>query len=162
MFFLQKKKKKKVVFFFTNHKNKLRIKNNHQNIMKPKYVSNEIWKRLWLTSDDFLKTFRWPDENIMKFQNIFIRRSKNFQKVIRSEPEVRIQSVNNIFQFQNILMGICGHKFIFVSHAEQKKFFFSLQFFFFKKKKSSDFRASYSALFLEFLQDLGIGDYLHS
>ena len=44
----------------------------------------------------------------------------------------------------------------------QKRFFFFLQFFFFKKKKSSDFWASYSALFLEFLQDLGIEEYLHA
>ena len=43
----------------------------------------------------------------------------------------------------------------------QKRIFFFLQFFFFKKKKSSDFWASYSALFLEFLQDLGIEEHLH-
>ena len=162
MFFLQKKKKKKIVFFFENHENEFRIENTYQNVMRPKYVSNEISTRFWFISDDFLKTFPSRHENIMKFRNIFIRRSKIFQKVIRSEPEVRIISINIIFRFHNILMSICWHKFIFVSHAIQKRFFFFLQFFFFKKKKSSDFWASYSTLFLEFLQDLGIEEYLHA
>ena len=45
---------------------------------------------------------------------------------------------------------------------EQKEIFFFLKFFFFQKKNSSDFKASYNALFLEFLQDLGIEDYLHA
>ena len=130
--------------------------------MKPKYVSNEISKRFWFISDDFLKTFRSRHENIMKFRNIFIRRSKIFQKVIISAPEVRLISVNNIFRFHNILMVICWHQFIFVTHAMQKRFFFFLQFFFFKKKKSSDFWASFSALFSEFLQDLGIEEHLHT
>ena len=70
----------------------------------------------------------------MKFQNIFIRRSKIFQEVIKSEPEVRIISFNIIFRFHNILMSICWHKFIFVSHAMQKRFFFFLQFFSSKSK----------------------------
>ena len=74
-------------FFFKNHGNELRIANNHQNVIKPKYVSNDMLKRPWFTSDDFLKTFRWPDENIMKFHEIFIRPSKLSEKVIRSEPE---------------------------------------------------------------------------
>jgi len=55
MFFLQKKKKKKNVFFFENHENKLRIENTHQNVIKPKYVPNGMLKRLWFTSDDFLR-----------------------------------------------------------------------------------------------------------
>ena len=161
MFFLQKKKKKKTVFFFENHENEFRIENTYQNVMRPKYVSNEISTRFWFISDDFLKTFPSRHENIMKFRNIFIRRSKIFQKVIRSKSELPIVSVNNIFRFHNILMIIFWHKFIFVTHAMQKTFFFFLQFFFFKKKKSSDFRASFSALFSEFLQDLGIEEYLH-
>ena len=162
MFFLQKKKKKKLVFFFKNHENELRIQNTYQNGMKPKYVSNGILKRHWFTSDDFLRYFRSPDENFSKFQKIFIRPSKIFQKVIRSEPEVRLISVNNIFRFHNILMVIYWHKFIFVTHAMQNRFFFLLEFFFFKKKKSSDFRASFSALFSKFLQDLGIEEHLHA
>ena len=130
--------------------------------MKSKYVSKWIIKRPSFTPDDFLKTFRWPDENFMKFRNIFIRRSKNFQKVIRSESEVRLISVNNIFRFHNILMVFYWHKFIFVTDASQQEIFFLLEFFFFKKKKSSDFWASYNALFSEFLQDLGIEEYLHA
>ena len=39
--------------FFKIHENERRIENIHQNVMKPKYVSNEILKRLWFTSDDF-------------------------------------------------------------------------------------------------------------
>ena len=53
------------------------------------------------------------------------------------------------------------HKFTFVTHASQQEIFFLLEFFFFKKKKSSDFRASFSALFSEFLQDLGIEEHLY-
>ena len=119
-------------------------------------------KRRWFTSDDFLAQFRWPDENVMKFQKIFIRPSKIFQKIIRSDSEGRIQSVNIIFRFHNILMVIYWHKFIFVTDASKQEIFFLLEFFFFKKKKSSDFRASFSSWFSEFLQDLGIEEYLHA
>ena len=83
-FFLEEK-----FFFFKIQGNDPRIENTRQNVMKPKYVYNVMLKRLWFTSDDFLKKFRGPDENIMTFQNIFIRPSKLFQKVIRSEPEGR-------------------------------------------------------------------------
>ena len=69
------------------YKNELRSANNHQNVMKPKYVVNGLYAYLWFTSDDFLKNFRWPDENFSKFHEIFIRPSKFVQKVIRSEPE---------------------------------------------------------------------------
>ena len=103
--------------------------------MKPKYVSNEILKRLWFTSDDFLGKFRWPNENFMKFQKIFIRQSKIFQKVIRSEPEVRIISINNIFRFNNILMSISGSKLFFATHAGKKVEFEKLKFFSRKRKK---------------------------
>ena len=97
----------------------------------------------------------------MKFQKIFILPSKNFQKVIRSEPEVRIISVNNIFRFHNILMSISGYTLFFVTRAGKKVEFEKLKFFSLKREKSSDFRASYSALFSEFLKDLGIEEYLY-
>ena len=70
-----------------DYKNELRSANNHQNGMKPKYVVNGFIAHLWFTSDDFLKNVRWPDENFMKFHDIFIRPSKLSQKVIRSKPE---------------------------------------------------------------------------
>ena len=162
MFFLEKKKKKKSVFFFKNHGNYLRIENTHLNNIKPKYVYNGILKRPWFTSDDILRYFRWPDENIMIFQKIFIRTSKIFQKIIRSEPEVRKHPINIIFRFHNILIVICWHKLTFVNHTEQKIIFNFLLIFSSKRKKSSNFKASYSALFSDFLQDLGIGDYLHA
>jgi len=37
-----------------------------------------------------------------------------------------------------------------------------IKFFSLQREKWLDFRASYSALFLEFLQDLGIEEYLHA
>ena len=49
--------------------------------------------------------------------------SKIFQKVIKSEPEVRKQPVNNIFRFQNILMVIFESKLISVGFKEKKTFF---------------------------------------
>ena len=61
--------------------------NTYPIVMRPKYDPNWILKRPWFTSDDFLKTFRWPDENFMKFHEKIMRQSKSFQKVIRSEPE---------------------------------------------------------------------------
>ena len=67
-----------------------------------------------------------------------------------------------IFRFYNVPMVICWHEFTFVTHAMQKRFFFFLQFFFFKKKNLSISEVSYSALFLEFLQDLGIEEYLYA
>ena len=69
------------------YKNELRSANNHQNVIKPKYVVNEFLAHLWFTSDDFLKNFRWSDENFLKLHDIFIRPSKLWQKVIRSEPD---------------------------------------------------------------------------
>ena len=122
MFFLQKKKKKKLVFFFKTHGNEPRIENTHQNVIKPKYVSTRILKRPWFTSDHFLTTFWLPHENIMRFQKIFIRPSKIFQKVIRSKPEVRLISVNNIFRFHNILIIILDSKLIFVIFEAKKNF----------------------------------------
>ena len=53
--------------------------------MRPEYDVNVFIAPLWFTSDDFLKKFRWPDENILECHDIFIRPSKLFQKVIRSE-----------------------------------------------------------------------------
>ena len=70
-----------------DHKNELLATNTHQNVMKPEYDVNGFIALLWFTSDDFLKNFRWPDENIMRFHNIFILPSKLSQKVIRSDPE---------------------------------------------------------------------------
>ena len=69
------------------HKNELMPANTHQNVMKPKYDVKGYYAHLWFTSDDFLKNFRSPDENILKFHDIFIRPSELFQKVIRSKPE---------------------------------------------------------------------------
>ena len=69
------------------HKNELMSANTHQNVIKPKYDVNGYYAHLWFTSDDFLKNFRSPDENILKFHDIFIRASELSQKVIRSEPE---------------------------------------------------------------------------
>ena len=69
------------------HKDELMSANTHQNVLKPKYVVNGYYAHLWFTSDDFLKIFRSPDENILKFHDIFIRASELSQKVIRSEPE---------------------------------------------------------------------------
>ena len=40
-------------FFFKIHGNELRFKNNHQNALKPKYVVNELLKRIWVTFDNF-------------------------------------------------------------------------------------------------------------
>ena len=67
-----------------DHKNELLATNTHQNVMKPEYDVNGFIAPLWFTSDDFLKKIRWPDDNFMKFDEIFIRPSQNFQKVIRS------------------------------------------------------------------------------
>ena len=61
--------------------------NNHQIVIESKYDVHELFKRFWLTSDDFLEKNRWPDENFMKFHEKIMRQSKSFQKVIRSEPE---------------------------------------------------------------------------
>ena len=68
-----------------SYKSKLISANTHQIVMRPEYDVNGFIGRLWFTSDDFLKIFRWPDEYFMKFDEIFIRPSKSFQKVIRSE-----------------------------------------------------------------------------
>ena len=99
--------------------------------MKPKYVVNEYYAHLWFTSDDFLKNFRYPDENFLKFHEIFIRPSKLSQKVIRSEPETLQYPVRNIFKFHNILISILDPKLIFVIFEEKNKFFL---FLFLKKK----------------------------
>ena len=128
--------------------------------MKPEYVSSEIKKRPWFTSDDFLITFRSPHENVMRFQNIFIRPSKIFQKIIRSEREVRLISVNNIFRFHIILMVIYGPKFIFVPYTRNKWKLEFIKFFSLQREKWLDFRASFSALFSECFQDLGIEEHL--
>ena len=69
------------------HKNELMSESTHQNVMKPKYDVNRDYAHHQFTSDDFLKNFRLPEENILKFHDIFILASKLFQKVIRSEPE---------------------------------------------------------------------------
>ena len=69
------------------HKNELMSANAHQNVMKPKYDVNGYYAHHWFTSDDFLKNFRTPDENILKFHDIFILASELFQKVIKSESE---------------------------------------------------------------------------
>ena len=91
-FFFSSKRKKvkffKLNFFFsTDYKKFIRATNNHQIVLKPKYDVDELLKRLWFTSDDFLKKIRWPDRNVMKFHEKIMRQSKSFQKVIRSEPE---------------------------------------------------------------------------
>ena len=57
-------------------------------------------------------------------------------------------------------MSISGSKLFFVTHAGKKVEFEKLKFFSLKREKWLDFRASYSALFSEFLQDLGIEEYL--
>jgi len=57
-------------------------------------------------------------------------------------------------------MSISGSKLFFVTHAGKKVEFEKLKFFSLKREKWLDFRASYSALFLEFLQDLGIEEHL--
>ena len=54
-------------FFFEIHRNELRFKNNHQNVLKPKYVVNELLKRIWVAFDDFLKKFRGADDFFRKF-----------------------------------------------------------------------------------------------
>ena len=96
------------IFFFKNHGNERRIKNNHQIVMGPEFDVNGLLKRHWLTSDDFLKTFRWPHDIFMKFHEIFIRPSNLCQKVIRSDTHVPQVSVNIIFRSHNNLMIICG------------------------------------------------------
>ena len=93
-------------FFFKIHRNELRFKNNRQNALKPKYVVNGLLKRIWVTFDNFLKKFRGADDFFRKFWKKVIPILKIFQKVIRSEPGVRLISVNNIFRFQSILMVI--------------------------------------------------------
>jgi len=57
----------KIFFFFKIHRNELRFKNNHQNVLKPKYVVNGLLKRIWVTFDNFLKNFRIPDDFFRKF-----------------------------------------------------------------------------------------------
>ena len=99
--------------------------------MKPKYVVNGYYAHLWFTSDDFLKNFRWPDENFLKFHEIFIRPSELSQKVIRSEPGTLEYVIKNIFRFDNILISIYDFKFIFVIFEETNSFFL---FLFLKKK----------------------------
>ena len=59
--------------------------NTHPIVIKLKYDVNGYCAPLWFTSDDFLKKFRWPDENILECHASFIRPSKLVQKVIRSE-----------------------------------------------------------------------------
>ena len=54
-------------FFFEIHRNELRFKNNHQNVLKPKYVVNELLRCIWVTFDDFLKKFRGADDFFRKF-----------------------------------------------------------------------------------------------
>ena len=54
-------------FFFKIHRNELRLKNNHQNALKPKYVVNGLLKRIWVTFDNFLKNFRGADDFFRKF-----------------------------------------------------------------------------------------------
>ena len=54
--------KKKILFFFEIHRNGLRFKTNRQNVLKPKYVVNELLKRIWVTFDNFLKNFRGADD----------------------------------------------------------------------------------------------------
>ena len=70
-----------------SYKNELMSANTHQNILKPEYDVNGYYAHLWFTSDDFLKNFRSPDENILKFHDIFIRASELSQKLIGSETE---------------------------------------------------------------------------
>jgi len=85
-----------------------------------------------------------------------------FQKIIRSKPKVRNELVNNIFRFHNILMVICWPKFNFVTHARNKWKMEFIKFFSLQREKSLDFNASYSVLYAEFFQDLGIEDHLHA
>ena len=60
---------------------------------------------------------------------------ENSSKIIISDSEGRIQSVNIIFRFHNILMVICWQKFIFVTHIQQKLIFEFLLIFFSSKRK---------------------------
>ena len=69
------------------HKSELMSANTHQIVMRPEYDVNGLYAPLWFTSDDFLKNIWWLDRNFMKFHEIFMRPSKSFQKVFRSEPE---------------------------------------------------------------------------
>ena len=136
-FFLFEEKKlqkeKNFVLLCIAHKNEIMSANNHQNVMKQKYVVNEYYAHLWFTSDDFLKNFRSPDENISKFHDIFMPRSKSFQNVIRNESETRWYLIRNIFWFNNILIIIHYSKLIFVifyvfsSKKEKEKTCFFLQ-----------------------------------
>ena len=80
-------KLKNEFLLYMSHKNELISANNYQNVMKPKYDVNGLYAPLEVTSDDFLKNFRLPDENFLKFHDIFIRPSKLSQKVIRSDSE---------------------------------------------------------------------------
>ena len=75
----------------------------------------------------------------MKFHEIFIRLSNFFQKVIRSEPVVRLTSVNNIFRFDNILMSISDSNEFFVTRAGKKVEFEKLNFFSLQREKLPDF-----------------------
>ena len=99
-------KEKKSLLHCMSHKSELMSVNNHQNVMKPKHVVNGYYAHLRFTSDDFLKNFRSPDENISEFHDIFMRRSKSFQKVIRNESETRWYLIRNIFRSHNILISI--------------------------------------------------------
>ena len=84
-----------------------------------------------------------------------------FQKVIRSEPMVRLISVNIIFRFQNILMSISDSNEFFVTRAGKKVEFEKLNFFSLQREKLPDFSLIQNGLYMEFFQDLGMYDHLH-
>jgi len=72
-------------FFF--QKNIFLDGNNHQNVLKPKYVVNGLLAPAWVTFDEFLKNFRGADDFFSKFSKKIISTSKIFQKVIKSYPD---------------------------------------------------------------------------
>ena len=86
-FFSLKRKNRNFEEKFFFQKNIFLDGNNHQNVLKPKYVVNVLLALLWVTFDDFLKNFQNRDDFFPKFSKKIIRNSKIFQKVIKSYPD---------------------------------------------------------------------------
>ena len=110
-----------------------------------------FWK-IFKIGMTFFHNYRKKSSATRKFWKKVIPVLKIFQKVIRSEPEVRLISINNIFRFQNILIVIFESKFISVDFKEKKQFFFKIlneiskkNFFSFENRKIEN--ATYNSIF---------------
>ena len=136
-----------------DHKNSVLATNTYQIVMRPKYDVNELFAPLWLTSDDFLKIFRWPDENFMKFSSghrIFFKKSSEVNQRGAMNP---LTSYSGLITIWWVFVA----KSSFLWDMQGKKKFFSFCNFFLQKEKIFPLRCELQRLISGIFSRFGYG-----